>query len=84
MRAIVSVPGTRAHSARSWLGVNAIHGAGAVLARLNAYQARTVEVEGPVVEQWSDRIAAENDFTDVSHTLEIFGICGSCRTGIGS
>jgi succinyl-diaminopimelate desuccinylase len=46
MRAIVSVPGTRAHSARSWLGVNAIHGAGAVLARLNAYQARTVEVEG--------------------------------------
>ena len=46
--------------------------------------ARTVEVEGPVVEQWSDRIAAENDFTDVSHTLEIFGICGSCRTGIGS
>jgi succinyl-diaminopimelate desuccinylase len=46
MRAIVSVPGTRAHSARSWLGVNAIHGAAAVLATLSAYEARTVEVEG--------------------------------------
>lgn len=46
MRAVVSVPGTRAHSARSWLGVNAIHGAAVVLTTLSAYEARTVEVEG--------------------------------------
>ncbi|MCW2601979.1 MAG: dapE [Pseudonocardiales bacterium] len=46
MRAVVTVPGTRAHSARSWLGVNAIHGAGPVLATLASYEARTVEVEG--------------------------------------
>jgi Fur family transcriptional regulator, ferric uptake regulator len=40
---------------------------------------RTVEVEGPTVERWADRIAAEHDFADVSHTLEIFGVCADCR-----
>ncbi len=39
---------------------------------------RTVEVEGPAVERWADRVAAENGFTEVSHTLEIFGTCASC------
>ncbi|SKB10116.1 Fur family transcriptional regulator [Aeromicrobium choanae] len=41
---------------------------------------RTVEVEGPTVEKWADRVADENGFADVSHTLEIFGTCGSCRS----
>ena len=43
----------------------------------------TVEVEGPAVERWADRLAAEHGFTDVSHTLEIFGTCPRCaaRTG---
>jgi Fur family ferric uptake transcriptional regulator len=40
---------------------------------------RTVEVEGPTVEKWADRIAVEHDFADVSHTLEIFGVCADCR-----
>jgi Fur family ferric uptake transcriptional regulator len=39
---------------------------------------RTVEVEGPAVERWADRIAAENGFTDVSHTLDVFGTCTNC------
>ena len=39
---------------------------------------RTVEVEGPTVEQWSDSIARRHGFTDVSHTLEIFGTCPGC------
>jgi Fur family ferric uptake transcriptional regulator len=39
---------------------------------------RTVEVEGPTVERWSDAIAAEHGFRDVSHTLEIFGTCPAC------
>jgi Fur family ferric uptake transcriptional regulator len=39
---------------------------------------RTVEVEGPTVERWSDAVAAEHGFTDVSHTLEIFGTCPAC------
>lgn len=36
---------------------------------------KTVEVEGPAVESWADRIAVEHGFTDVAHTLEIFGTC---------
>ena len=40
---------------------------------------RTVEVEGPAVERWADRVAAEHGYTDISHTLEIFGTCADCR-----
>lgn len=39
---------------------------------------RTVEVEGPAVESWADRVAAEHGYADVSHTLEIFGCCPAC------
>jgi Fur family ferric uptake transcriptional regulator len=39
---------------------------------------RTVEVEGPTVERWSRSVASEHGFTDVSHTLEIFGTCPAC------
>ena len=38
----------------------------------------TVEVEGPAVERWADSLAASNGFTDVSHTLEVFGLCPAC------
>src|SRR3954465_8922890 len=41
----------------------------------------TVEVAGPAVERWADRIADEHGFADVSHTLEIFGTCAACRDG---
>jgi Fur family transcriptional regulator, ferric uptake regulator len=39
---------------------------------------RTVEVAGPTVETWADAVAAEHGFSEVSHTLEIFGTCPSC------
>jgi Fur family ferric uptake transcriptional regulator len=39
---------------------------------------RTVEVEGPTVENWASKIAAANGYVDVSHTLEIFGTCPDC------
>lgn len=39
---------------------------------------RTVEVEGPTVERWADRVAAEHGFHDVAHTLEVFGTCADC------
>ena len=39
---------------------------------------RTVEVSGPAVERWANAVAAEHDFRDVSHELEIFGTCNSC------
>ena len=39
---------------------------------------RAVEVAGPAVESWADRVAAEHGFADVSHTLEIVGTCADC------
>ncbi|MFE0027122.1 Fur family transcriptional regulator [Amycolatopsis sp. NPDC059021] len=36
---------------------------------------RTVEVEGPAVERWAEKVAAENGFSDISHTVEIVGVC---------
>jgi Fur family transcriptional regulator, ferric uptake regulator len=39
---------------------------------------RTVEVEGPTVERWADGVASRHAFTEVSHTLEIFGTCPEC------
>ncbi|GAA1414393.1 Fur family transcriptional regulator [Catellatospora coxensis] len=44
---------------------------------------RTVEVAGPAVESWADRVAAQHGFVDVSHTLEIFGTCQGCATTRG-
>ncbi len=41
---------------------------------------RTVEVEGPTVERWASAIAEEHGFVQVSHTLEIFGVCSSCAS----
>ena len=46
LRVVVSAAGTRAHSARSWLGDNAIHKLGAVLDRLSSYQARNIDIDG--------------------------------------
>jgi succinyl-diaminopimelate desuccinylase len=46
LRVLVVVPGKRAHSARSWLGDNAIHRAGEVLMRLAAYEPRRVTIDG--------------------------------------
>jgi len=46
LRVAVTVPGRRAHSARSWLGDNAIQNAAPVLATLAAYVAREVDIDG--------------------------------------
>jgi succinyl-diaminopimelate desuccinylase len=46
LRAEISTRGERAHSARSWLGSNAIHSAGGILDVLRAYQARQPVVDG--------------------------------------
>jgi len=46
LRAEVTVAGMRAHTARSWMGRNAIHEAGAVLDVLRAYTPREPEVDG--------------------------------------
>ena len=46
LRVEVRTRGTAAHSARPWMGSNAIHAAAPVLARLASYVPRTVEVDG--------------------------------------
>jgi succinyl-diaminopimelate desuccinylase len=48
LRVEVRAHGTRAHSARAWVGVNAIHGIAPALATLAAYEPRSVEVDGLV------------------------------------
>lgn len=39
---------------------------------------RTTEVAGPEVERWADRVARAAGYTDVSHTVEVFGLCPGC------
>jgi Fur family ferric uptake transcriptional regulator len=39
---------------------------------------RTVEIEGPEIEKWTQRVAAEQGFSDVNHTVEVFGTCADC------
>jgi len=48
LRAIVRTRGVRAHSARAWVGENAIHRAAPALTRLAEYRPRDIEVEGLV------------------------------------
>jgi Fur family ferric uptake transcriptional regulator len=40
---------------------------------------RGTEVELPDLEQWAASTAASLGYTDVSHTVEIFGVCAECR-----
>ncbi|RIJ70710.1 transcriptional repressor [Nakamurella silvestris] len=46
---------------------------------------RTVEISGSAVEAWTNAMATENGFTEISHTIEILGRCADCtalhRTG---
>jgi succinyl-diaminopimelate desuccinylase len=46
LRAAITVRGARAHTARSWMGSNAIHAAGEVLEILRAWQPREPLVDG--------------------------------------
>ena len=40
----------------------------------------TVEVQGAKVESWAAEVARQNGFSDISHTIEIFGLCAQCST----
>ncbi len=41
----------------------------------------TVEISGREVEAWMKRVANAESFTDVAHTVEIFGTCATCTNG---
>ena len=38
-----------------------------------------VEVSGREVEAWATEVAQAHGFSDVSHTIELFGTCADCR-----
>lgn len=39
---------------------------------------RTVEIDGPAVERWAATVSAAHGFTEVTHSVEIFGRCRDC------
>jgi Fur family ferric uptake transcriptional regulator len=39
----------------------------------------TLELEAKNLEKWADEVAADNGFSEPSHTIDIFGICSDCR-----
>lgn len=41
---------------------------------------RTVEIEGRAVERWAAAVATEHGYTDVDHTVELFGRCPACSS----
>ncbi|MEU5419818.1 succinyl-diaminopimelate desuccinylase [Streptomyces sp. NPDC001407] len=46
LRVLLRTTGERAHSARSWMGSNAVHAAAPILARLAAYEPRRPVIDG--------------------------------------
>jgi Fur family transcriptional regulator, ferric uptake regulator len=42
----------------------------------------TVEIDGPNVEAWATKVGASHGFTDIEHTIELFGTCAACRAGL--
>ena len=40
---------------------------------------RTVELRAADVEAWAVRVAKRHGFSDVTHTVEVFGTCERCR-----
>ena len=40
---------------------------------------RGTEVELPDLERWAETTASDLGYSDVTHTVEIFGVCAECR-----
>ncbi|MFT2019140.1 succinyl-diaminopimelate desuccinylase [Streptomyces sp. 796.1] len=59
LRVRVETTGRRAHSARSWLGDNAIHHAAPILERLSRYEPRHVEIDGLVYREGLNAVYIE-------------------------
>lgn len=39
---------------------------------------RTEEIEGRAIERWAGEVAQLHGYTDVDHTVELFGRCAAC------
>jgi Fur family ferric uptake transcriptional regulator len=42
---------------------------------------RSAETDCPELSGWADRLAASLGYSDVSHAVEVFGVCPACRAG---
>ena len=42
---------------------------------------RTEEIMAKAVETWAATIAAQHGFTDVTHDVELYGLCARCSDG---
>ena len=38
----------------------------------------TVEIDAPDVERWAAEVASRHGYRDVTHTVEVFGLCARC------
>ncbi len=38
----------------------------------------TEEIEGRAIERWAGEVATQHGYTDVDHTVELFGVCPAC------
>jgi Fur family ferric uptake transcriptional regulator len=43
----------------------------------------SVEIESPEFEEWSERVASRHGYSDVTHTVEVFGLCPGCQSSKG-
>lgn len=44
----------------------------------------TVEIQGNQVEKWAAEVARKHGYTEVTHTVEIFGLCSRCSALSGN
>ena len=42
---------------------------------------RTEEIEARAIERWAEEVARERGYTEVDHTVELFGTCAACARG---
>jgi Fur family ferric uptake transcriptional regulator len=40
---------------------------------------RTEEIEGRAIERWAGEVAQQHGYTEVDHTIELFGTCAACH-----
>ena len=59
LRAVVTLAGLRAHTARPWMGVNAIHRLGPLLSLVDAYEPRTPVIDGCQYRESLQAVAVE-------------------------
>ena len=43
----------------------------------------TAEIEGRAIERWAGEVAREHGYSEVDHTIELFGLCPDCAAPAG-